>query len=313
MLEFHWHLSQRTGVFKITTDGTTLVSAEEITLNLPEDQAYFSIVHQPRDDDNPVFVGTSLGVYRIDDTLTEWEPYDTNFPNTAVSDLEISPDDGVIVASTYGRGVWQSPIPFELPANELKLIEVTAGSGVYSCGDIEPQLTVQNNGQNPITDVQVIYELNDGGEQNFTYTSNIASGQVESFALPNVNAQNGVASTLEVTATVANDAFNENNSQRVSFLKNNIAEGNQVFDFEDAEGSLPTFNTAGIIPIEAGGVWEIGEPTGTLLNTANSGTNVVGTNLDGNHPDLTTGAVILGCYDLSTIVAPKLASIWRTT
>jgi len=294
-------------VFKITVDGNTLVSAEDITFDLPTDQAYFAIVHQPRDSNNPIYVGTSLGIYRLDDTLTEWEAYSTNFPNTAVSDLEISPDDGTIVASTYGRGVWQSPIPFEIPENEIKIINLTAGSGIYSCGAVIPQITVENKGTNTIDQVDFTYTVNQGSQQNFTYIGEITSGATETIALPELNTEIGLASVLDVTALVQGDAFNDNNSQKTTFLKNKVANGDELFDFESAETSLPTFNTAGVVPLEAGGAWEIGIPTGTLLNTATSGTNVIGTNLDGNYPDQTTSAIILGCYDLSTIVAPKLS------
>ena len=132
------------GVYKVTVDGNTLVSKENITLDLPTDQAFLCIVHQARDTNNPIFVGTSLGVYRLDDTLTEWEQYSTNLPNTAVSDLEISPDDEVLVASTYGRGAWQTPIPAVQADDEIKLvsIETNIGSGVLTCDAVVPSITV---------------------------------------------------------------------------------------------------------------------------------------------------------------------------
>lgn len=42
------------------------------------------------------------------------------------------------------------------------------------------------------------------------------------------------------------------------------------------------------------------------MNTATSGTQVYGTNLDGNHPDGTKGYIISGCYELTSIVSPVL-------
>ncbi len=104
------------GVFRVPVNANGSAGPEEdITLNLPTDQAYFAIAHQGRHTDNPIYVATSLGVYRLDDTLTEWEDYFTDLPSVAVSDLDISLDDEIITASTYGRGVWQSPIPDNCP------------------------------------------------------------------------------------------------------------------------------------------------------------------------------------------------------
>src|SRR5690606_2469765 len=48
------------------------------------------IEHQGQHPDNPLYVGTSLGVYYIDDTMASWEAFDTNLPNVSVTDLEVN-------------------------------------------------------------------------------------------------------------------------------------------------------------------------------------------------------------------------------
>ncbi|MET1259100.1 thrombospondin type 3 repeat-containing protein [Flagellimonas sp. DF-77] len=296
------------GVYRVTVDGNTLVSRENITFDLPSEQAIFCVVHQPRAANNPIFVGTNLGVYRLDDTLTEWEQYSTNFPNTAVSDLEISPDDGYIVASTYGRGAWQSPIPVEAPSDDVRLNDLQIGDQLFACGEVVPTLTVENRGANVITQIDVVYSVNDGTPENFTYNTNLASGAIESFQIPAIAATIGEQSQISVEVSVTNDAFADNNSlQSNAYIANRAGTAGDVFDFETQETSLFSYNTAGLIPLTPGGVWEIGVPAGTLLNTAASGTQVIGTNLDGNHPDQTTGVIYSGCYDLSTILAPTLS------
>ncbi|UJH66479.1 thrombospondin type 3 repeat-containing protein [Allomuricauda sp. SCSIO 65647] len=295
-------------VYRITVDGNILVSNEDITFDLPSDQAYFAIAHQGRNSDNPIYVGTSLGVYRLDDTLTEWEQYSTNLPNTTVSDLEISPDDEMLVASTYGRGVWQSPIPIQLPDDDVRLVSVEAVSGILTCDEIIPEITIENKGLNTISQVDVTYNINDGSDETFTFNGAVNSGEVETFTLPALNTQIGVNSILSVSVSIANDTFPDNNSQKTSFfITNNAAAVDQLFDFETDATSLLTYDLiAGTSPI-AGGVWERGVPTGALLNTASSGTQVLGTNLDGNHPDMTTGVIYSGCYDFSSILAPRLS------
>ena len=51
----------------------------------------------------------NYGIYYIDNTFEEWQPYFTNLPNVIVNELEINTEDGNIYAGTYGRGLWASP------------------------------------------------------------------------------------------------------------------------------------------------------------------------------------------------------------
>ena len=56
-----------------------------------------------RNTDNPLYVGTSLGVYYRDDSMSSWSPFDTNLPNVSVRDLEINLEDAKLIAATYGE------------------------------------------------------------------------------------------------------------------------------------------------------------------------------------------------------------------
>ncbi len=47
-------------------------------------------------------------------------------------------------------------------------------------------------------------------------------------------------------------------------------------------------------------------PEGTLLNQAGSGTQVYGTNLNGNHPDGVRAYLVSNCYETASILAPVL-------
>ena len=295
------------GIFKITIDGNSLVSIEDITFDLPTDQAYLSIVHQARNENNPIYVGTSLGVYRLDDTLTEWEQYSTNLPNTAVSDLEISPDDGVIVASTYGRGVWQSPIPVQLPSDDVKLVSVELSQGNITCSELIPKLTVENKGQNSITQIDVTYTVNGSAEQNFTYNTDLASGVSENFDLPALSVSSGFVE-FQATISIENDTFSDNNSSvSNAILSNSSANSGEISDFETTTSSLISFDVVGGIPSPEMGLWEVGVAEGTLLNTTDTGNQVIGTNLNGVHTNNTVAYVLSGCYDFTSILAPTLS------
>jgi hypothetical protein len=291
------------GVFRVDVNEDGSAGPEEdITLDLPTDQAFFAIVHQDRHTDNPIYVGTNLGVYRLDDTLTEWEEYFTGLPNTAVSDLEISLDDESITASTYGRGVWQSPIPIQVADNDVRLISFSPSSNTILCGEIIPEIVAENNGINPITEIEVSYEVNSGGVQTTNWTGTLNSGENTTILLPSLTGISTGQNSIDVSISITDDAFADNNSGASSFFANTFAVGGDVFDFETPEEGLLTYNENDV----STSVWERGVPTGTVLNTASSGTQVYGTVLDGDHPDATRGFLVSGCYELASIVAPVL-------
>ncbi|MEJ1224117.1 thrombospondin type 3 repeat-containing protein [Sediminicola sp. 1XM1-17] len=288
------------GVYKIEINGTEITNTN-ITYNLSTDQAFFSLAHQGRNTDNPIYLGTSLGVYRLDDTLTEWEDYFTGLPSTAVSDLDISLDDEVITASTYGRGVWQSPIPIKVPENDLRLISLTPKENAVLCGEIIPEIAVENKGTNAITEVVVNYTVNGVAAQNITYPIALNFGESATIPLPPLDPELFGRNTLNVTASITNDAFSDNNTLKHSFFANDFGVGGTVNTFETAEESLITYNEG-----SEGSVWERGIPAGNALNMAASGQNVYATNLDGNHPDNVKGILLSNCYEFSSILAPVL-------
>ena len=94
----------------VSTDGGQ--SWESYKKNLPNFSA-LALVWQ-ENGGNGLYVGMNYGLYYIDDTMTEWIPYDTNLPNVIINELEINYADGKIYAATYGRGLWASPIADEV-------------------------------------------------------------------------------------------------------------------------------------------------------------------------------------------------------
>ena len=59
-----------------------------------------------------LYLGNDIGVYYKDTSMTSWMPFNTNLPNAEVTDLDINYATNEIWASTYGRGIWKSPIGF---------------------------------------------------------------------------------------------------------------------------------------------------------------------------------------------------------
>lgn len=79
---------------------------ENMSMNLPNLPA--NCVEIERSSSGGVYVGTDVGIYYWDPTLSEWEPFMTGLPNVIVSELEIHEPTNTIRAATYGRGVWES-------------------------------------------------------------------------------------------------------------------------------------------------------------------------------------------------------------
>ena len=79
------------------------------------------IVYQGLTNDD-LYIGTDVGVYFKDNSMSDWVPFMTGLPNVVVKELEIHYAEGSISAATYGRGVWESPLntlPSEVIENEL--------------------------------------------------------------------------------------------------------------------------------------------------------------------------------------------------
>ena len=76
--------------------------------NLPE-LPVNCIVYQGGANDD-LYIGTDVGVYYKDNTMSDWVPFNDGLPNVIVKELEIHYDEGTISAATYGRGVWKSDL-----------------------------------------------------------------------------------------------------------------------------------------------------------------------------------------------------------
>ncbi len=260
------------------------------------------IKHQGEHPDNPLYLGTSIGVYRYDDVTQAWEPFENSLPNTTVTDLAINLNDNNITASTYGRGVWRSDLPPPVYADDdIKLISVqNPTNGLIFCGNIAPSITVKNNGNNAVSAIDVNYTLDGGTTETYRWTGNLASQGTTSIDLPTLATDTG-SHELNIEVTIPNDTFGNNNSSNVIFYKNDLGVSDQINTFESEDDALITFNAGGGDPL-----WERGVPAGTVLNTAASGTSVYGTNLDGNHGDGIKAFLFSECYNLSVVTDPIL-------
>jgi hypothetical protein len=75
---------------------------------------------------NGIFVANNNGVYFRNGSNDFWELYATNMPKCAITELEINYCTGNLAASTYGRGLWQAPLPIDkMFKNDLDIKAIT--------------------------------------------------------------------------------------------------------------------------------------------------------------------------------------------
>ena len=260
------------------------------------------IIHQGRNPDNPVFVGTSLGVYYRDDTMTQFEPFDTNLPNVSVTDLEINLEDEKIIAATYGRGIWTSPIVVAAPLFDIKATAIPSPVAyAISCDSspITPQVVVKNNGINLINSVNFSYSINNIN-YNYSYNGQIASGEFVTVSLPQVSLSTG-SYTLIINANTTNDEFNDNNIVKTNFYINVPGVLNAVNTFENISDELLEFNEGG----NGSGLWTRGIRTGNVISSGTN--NVYTTSLQNNYPDVTKALLVSKCYNLTQLTNPQIS------
>ncbi len=93
-------------VFVSDDHGDTWLNLSGDLLNVPVNQ----ILLHP-DDAEILFLATDLGVQLSTDGGSNWSSFSTGLPNVIVSELEIHANSNTLLAATFGRGSWQTPLP----------------------------------------------------------------------------------------------------------------------------------------------------------------------------------------------------------
>lgn len=272
----------------------------DITSNLPTENKLV-VKHHERSGKNTLYLGTTLGVYSYDESLSTWEVFDNNLPNVAIRDLEINEEDSKLFAATFGRGMFITDIPSQLPENDIRLLSINQIPDGIDCNtNLAPMLNVKNQGTNNVGEITVNFSFDKGEEKTFLWNGTLIPNATVDINLPTTNSIPG-NHTLDVEVVINNDTYSTNNSLSKNFILNKFNATPTVLNtFENVEDEL-------LIETTAGTMWELGTPFKSLLPKATSGSKSYATKLVRNHPDATTGYLYTNCYDLSSISDPVLA------
>ncbi|MBI1838055.1 MAG: PKD domain-containing protein [Flavobacteriia bacterium] len=91
-------------VYKSTNGGTSWTNISTGLPNVPCN----TIVFQNGGANDPVYIGTDIGVYYKDNTSGTWVSYFNGLPRVSIRDLEIFYPTGKLRAATFGRGTWET-------------------------------------------------------------------------------------------------------------------------------------------------------------------------------------------------------------
>ena len=258
-----------------------------------------SISHQQYSADDSLYLGTILGVYYTDNQVNGWYSISSDLPNVKVSDMEINPQDNILTVSTYGRGIWQTPIPaVTRPSYDLDLVQISSGVGSdFRCeNDFQLSFDVYNNGTSSISTFSSETILNGQSQGVENWAGNLAPGQKISITPSLQQSINFGENSLSVSLSNPSESLVINNVGTVNFEvldpPNSYGQANTTYLFESNEDDWL---------IVGNPVWEKGVPTGISLNQVNSGTTAYATNLSGNHPDKSSSSLVSPCYDLSQL------------
>ncbi len=115
-------------VLKYTNSGNTWT---DISSGLPAMPAN-KIIMQANSPEGNLFVATDVGVYYKNSEMSSWAPFSNGMPYVFVSDLKINYATGRLIASTFGRGAWETKI---LNCNIAKPTIQSSGSLAFCSGD----------------------------------------------------------------------------------------------------------------------------------------------------------------------------------
>jgi PKD repeat protein len=92
-------------VLQTNDQGATWINISSSVPNIPVN--YITYVNGSNE---ALYIGTDLGVFYKDASMTVWQPFFSGLPNVIVTQLSIYYATGKIRASTYGRGIWESDL-----------------------------------------------------------------------------------------------------------------------------------------------------------------------------------------------------------
>lgn len=195
-----------TKVFKTTDGGTTWTNVSGTLPNVPAN----CIEYQAGSND-VVYLGTDLGVFYRDASMSDWASYNSGLPNVIVNELEVYTPTAKLRAATYGRGIWESDLqtagPPALDAGTVSLVSPAP----FSCDSVvAPKVRIINTGTLTITSIDIKYKIGNQSIQTYNYIGSLTTNSTADITLPTYTLTSGTH-TLTAYTTNPNSSVDQNN------------------------------------------------------------------------------------------------------
>lgn len=211
-------------------------------------------------------------------------------------------DTGYSDYGSLGQYSFSGQYTVKTPQDDIRLIAITPEAESLVCGNITPSIELINDGLNTISGFDILYRINMGTQLTQSFSNTVAPQEKLTVTLDAITLNASGDTSIEIIAQIANDDLPNNNTITHNFFANISGVAAQVNSFETSGDALIAYDSSGNTS-----VWERGAPSGTVLNSAATGTNAYGTVLNGNYPDSKLSYLITNCYDFTSITTPVLS------
>lgn len=100
-----------------------------------------------------IIMGSGAGYYISDDDGVTWTHNGTEFPNVQLADLRIDEENDVLVAGTYGRGVWRTPLKCISDIDQNGEVDLSDFFGFFNFWDVsDPAIDFNADGSVDLLD-----------------------------------------------------------------------------------------------------------------------------------------------------------------
>ena len=196
------------------------------------------------------------------------------------------------------RGVLQD-MGWELPGSletDIEIASINSPMTNLSLSDQETvQITIGNLGIAPISNFPIFLSVNGGTPIEELFTGEIPAASFTTFTFSNTIdlSQDGSVNQIEVFVDLIIDGDPSNNSASITVANlPSISNFPYQESFEDGDGGWTA---------QGNNLFELGEPSNTIINSASEGTQAWVTDLDDNYDDNQTSYVVSPSFNFSAL------------
>jgi Zn-dependent metalloprotease len=249
-----------------------------------------------------ILKSSQIAYYAERDYLTPNSTYfDAREATIAVANslyCSASPEVAAVTNAWFSVNIGSS---FVSSPNDVGLDSIPSNNSI-NCGvtSVSPTIYFKNLGTNPITTVNISYNLDGGANTNIVWNGNLTTCSTGSQQITvNTAALSPGTHILNFTTTITGDAISTNNSKSTYIFVNQSAAVNQVNAFESSADNLIAYNEL----VSNNPLWQRGIVNKTNLTDTS---NVYATGLTNPYTPDTKSYLISRCYDLSQIATPVM-------